>query len=322
MSIVVYVEQSAGKIKKTSLEAVSYGYALAAKTGEGAVVAVALGTLDSNELASIGEAGAAKVLHISDERLNAGVIQAHASAVAQAFESTGASTLILAKSSLGDAVAARLAIKLQAALVSNVVELPRLEGGFVVKRSIYTGKAFADTTITTAKKILAIKKNAVDQKLDGAKAQVETFAVAIPESDFASKISATERATGEVLLPEADIVVSGGRGMKGPENWGMIEDLAKTLGAATGCSKPVSDIGWRPHHEHVGQTGVKVAPTLYIAVGISGAIQHLAGVNSSKCIVVINKDPEAPFFKAADYGIVGDAFEIIPQLTAALKAAQ
>lgn len=322
MSIVVYVEQSAGKIKKTSLEAVSYGYALAEKTGEGEVVAVALGTLDSNELASLGEAGAAKVLHISDERLNAGVIQAHASAVAQAFESTGANTLILAKSSLGDAVAARLAIKLHAALVSNVVELPRLEGGFVVKRSIYTGKAFADTTITTAKKILAIKKNAVDQKLDGAKAQVETFAVAIPESDFASKISATERATGEVLLPEADIVVSGGRGMKGPENWGMIEDLAKTLGAATGCSKPVSDIGWRPHHEHVGQTGVKVAPTLYIAVGISGAIQHLAGVNSSKCIVVINKDPEAPFFKAADYGIVGDAFEIVPQLTAALKAAQ
>jgi len=322
MSIVVYVEQAAGKIKKTSLEAVSYGYALAEKTGEGTVVAVALGTLESSELAAIGEAGAAKVLHISDERLNAGVIQAHTSAVAQAFESIGANTLILAKSSLGDAVAARLAIKLNAGLVSNVVELPRLEDGFVVKRSIYTGKAFADTTITTTKKILAIKKNAVDQKLDGAKAQVESFSVAIPESDFSSKISATERATGEVLLPEADIVVSGGRGMKGPENWGMIEELAKTLGAATGCSKPVSDIGWRPHHEHVGQTGVKVAPTLYIAVGISGAIQHLAGVNSSKCIVVINKDPEAPFFKAADYGIVGDAFEIVPQLTAALKAAQ
>jgi electron transfer flavoprotein alpha subunit len=322
MSIVVYVEQAAGKIKKTSLEAVSYGYALAEKTGEGTVVAVALGTLESSELAAIGEAGAAKVLHISDERLNAGVIQAHTSAVAQAFEFIGANTLILAKSSLGDAVAARLAIKLNAGLVSNVVELPRLEDGFVVKRSIYTGKAFADTTITTTKKILAIKKNAVDQKLDGAKAQVESFSVAIPESDFSSKISATERATGEVLLPEADIVVSGGRGMKGPENWGMIEELAKTLGAATGCSKPVSDIGWRPHHEHVGQTGVKVAPTLYIAVGISGAIQHLAGVNSSKCIVVINKDPEAPFFKAADYGIVGDAFEIVPQLTAALKAAQ
>jgi electron transfer flavoprotein alpha subunit len=295
---------------------------LAQKTGEGSVVAIALGTIDSQELASVGEAGAAKVLHASDERLNAGVIQAHASAVAQAFQAVGASTLILAKSSLGDAVAARLAIKLDAGLVSNVVELPRLEAGFVVKRSIYTGKAFADTTITTTKKILAIKKNAVDQKLDGAKAQVEAFAVSIADADFASKITATERATGEVLLPEADIVVSGGRGMKGPENWGMIEELAHTLGAATGCSKPVSDIGWRPHHEHVGQTGVKVAPTLYIAVGISGAIQHLAGVNSSKCIVVINKDPEAPFFKAADYGIVGDAFEVVPQLTAALKAAQ
>lgn len=321
MSILVYVEQSAGKIKKTSLEAVSYGNALAAKTGEGEVIAVALGSLAADELAAIGEAGAAKVLHISDERLNAGVIQAHASAVAQAFESTRASTLILAKSSLGDAVAARLAIKLQAALVSNVVELPRLEGGFVVKRSIYTGKAFADTTVTTSKKIIAIKKNAVAQKLDGGKAQVESFSVSIPESDFASKIISTERATGEVLLPEADIVVSGGRGMKGPENWGMLVDLAKILGAATGCSKPVSDIGWRPHHEHVGQTGVKVAPTLYIAIGISGAIQHLAGVNSSKCIVVINKDPDAPFFKAADYGIVGDAFEIVPQLTEALKAA-
>jgi electron transfer flavoprotein alpha subunit len=322
MSILVYIEQAAGKIKKTSLEAVSYAFALAQKTGEGSVVAIALGTIDSQELASIGEAGAAKVLHASDERLNAGVIQAHATAVAQAFQAVGANTLILAKSSLGDAVAARLAIKLDAGLVSNVVELPRLEGGFVVKRSIYTGKAFADTTITTAKKILAIKKNAVDQKIDGAKAQVEEFPVTISASDFASKITATERATGEVLLPEADIVVSGGRGMKGPENWGMIEDLAHTLGAATGCSKPVSDIGWRPHHEHVGQTGVKVAPTLYIAVGISGAIQHLAGVNSSKCIVVINKDPEAPFFKAADYGIVGDAFEVVPQLTAALKAAQ
>ncbi len=322
MSILVYVEQAAGKIKKTSLEAVSYAFALSQKTGEGSVVAIALGTIDTHELASVGEAGAAKVLHATDERLNAGVIQAHASAVAQAFNSVGATTLVLAKSSLGDAVAARLAIKLNAGLVSNVVELPRLEGGFVVKRSIYTGKAFADTTITTTKKILAIKKNAVDQKVDGAKAQVEAFAVAITDSDFASKITSTERATGEVLLPEADIVVSGGRGMKGPENWGMIEELAHTLGAATGCSKPVSDIGWRPHHEHVGQTGVKVAPTLYIAVGISGAIQHLAGVNSSKCIVVINKDPEAPFFKAADYGIVGDAFEIVPQLTAALKAAQ
>lgn len=320
MSILVYIEHAEGKVKKTSLEAVSFAHALSAKTGEGDVIAVALGTLDSAELASVGKAGAAKVLHSADERLNAGVIQAHASAVAQAFSSVGAKTLVLAKSSLGDAVAARLAIKLNAGLVSNVVELPTIESSYVVRRSIYTGKAFAETTVTTENKILAVKKNAVDLKLDGAIAAVEVFSVSISDSDFASKIVSSERATGEVLLPEADVVVSGGRGMKGPENWGMIEDLANTLGAATGCSKPVSDIGWRPHHEHVGQTGVKVAPSLYIAVGISGAIQHLAGVNSSKCIVVINKDPEAPFFKAADYGIVGDAFEVLPKLTQALKA--
>lgn len=320
MSILVYIEQTEGKVKKTSLEAVSFANALAANTGEGEVVAVALGTLDSGELAGVGTAGAAKVLHVTDPRLNEGVIQAHASAVAQAFIKVGAKTLILAKSSLGDSVAARLSIKLGAGLVSNVVELPNTSSGFLVKRSIFTGKAFAESTISTENKILAVKKNAIELKTDGAPATVEIFEVSLDDSDFASKILSTERATGEVLLPEADIVVSGGRGMKGPENWGMIEELAKTLGAATGCSKPVSDIGWRPHHEHVGQTGVKVAPSLYIAIGISGAIQHLAGVNSSKNIVVINKDPEAPFFKAADYGIVGDAFEIVPKLTEALKA--
>lgn len=320
MSILVYIEHTEGKVKKTSLEAVSFANALAANTGEGEVVAVALGTLDSGELAGVGTAGAAKVLHVTDPRLNEGVIQAHASAVAQAFIKVGAKTLVLAKSSLGDAVAARLSIKLGAGLVSNVVELPNTNSGFLVKRSIFTGKAFAESTISTENKILAVKKNAIELKTDGAPASVEIFEVSLDDSDFASKILSTERATGEVLLPEADIVVSGGRGMKGPENWGMIEELAKTLGAATGCSKPVSDIGWRPHHEHVGQTGVKVAPSLYIAIGISGAIQHLAGVNSSKNIVVINKDPEAPFFKAADYGIIGDAFEIVPKLTEALKA--
>lgn len=320
MSILVYIEHSEGKIKKSSLEAVSFASALAAKTGEGDVIAVALGTIEDGELAVAGSAGASKVLHVADDRLNDGVIQAHASVVAAAFESSGSKTLVLAKSSLGDSVAARLAIKLNAGLVSNVVELPSIDGGYQVKRSIYTGKAFAMTELTTENKILAVKKNAIELKTDGDAASVESFSVTLNDSDFASKITSTERATGDVLLPEADIVVSGGRGLKGPENWGMIEDMAKTLGAATGCSKPVSDIGWRPHHEHVGQTGVKVAPTLYIAIGISGAIQHLAGVNSSKCIVVINKDPEAPFFKAADYGIVCDAFEVVPKLTEALKA--
>ncbi|MFD2035359.1 electron transfer flavoprotein subunit alpha/FixB family protein [Belliella marina] len=320
MSILVYIEHAEGAIKKTSLEAVSYAKALAGKTGEGEVVAVALGAIEEAELKKAGSAGASKVIHDGNEKLSAGVIQAHADAVAQVYGQVGAKTLVLAKSSLGDAVAARLAIKLDAGLVSNVIELPDTSNGYKVKRSIYTGKAFADTSIKTENKILAVKKNAVDLLTDGAEASVETVSLTIGEGNFATSITSTDKATGEVLLPEADIVVSGGRGMKGAENWGMLEDLAKELGAATGCSKPVSDIGWRPHHEHVGQTGVKVAPTLYIAVGISGAIQHLAGVNSSKYIVVINKDPEAPFFKAADYGIVGDAFEVIPKLTEAIKA--
>jgi electron transfer flavoprotein alpha subunit len=206
--------------------------------------------------------------------------------------------------------------------VSNVTDLPDTANGFRVRRSIYTGKAFAHVEIKTEKKVLGIKKNAVELKTDGAEASVEVFDANLSDDDFKVTITSQDKATGDILLPEAEIVVSGGRGLKGPENWGLIEDLAKTLGAATGCSKPVSDIGWRPHHEHVGQTGVKVSPQLYVAVGISGAIQHLAGVNSSKNIVVINKDPDAPFFSAADYGIVGDAFEVVPKLTAALKAAK
>ncbi len=320
MSILVYIEHAEGSVKKSSLEAVSYAEQLAGKINEAEVIAVALGTISEEELAKAGAAGANKVLHVNDEKLTLGIIQAHADAVGQVFEKIGASTLVLAKSSLGDAVAARLAIKLNAGLVSNVVEIPDTTSGYKIKRSIYTGKAFAETEVMTDKKILAVKKNAVELKIDGTPATVETLSLELDPANFATKITGTDKATGEVLLPEADIVVSGGRGMKGPENWHLIEDLAKALGAATGCSKPVSDTGWRPHHEHVGQTGVKVAPSLYLAVGISGAIQHLAGVNSSKYIVVINKDPEAPFFKAADYGIVGDAFEILPKLTQAIKS--
>lgn len=320
MSILVYIEHAEGSIKKTSLEAVSYGKALSDKISGGDVIAVALGTIADDALAVAGSAGASKVIHVSDEKLDAGVIQAHADAVAQVYKQVGANTLVLSKSSLGDAVAARLAVKLDAGLVSNVVDLPETTGDYKVRRSIYTGKAFAETIVSKDHKILAVKKNAVDLLTDGAEASVEKANITIAEENFATTITSTDKATGEILLPEADVVVSGGRGMKGPENWGMIEDLAKELGAATGCSKPVSDIGWRPHHEHVGQTGVKVAPTLYLAVGISGAIQHLAGVNSSKYIVVINKDPEAPFFKAADYGIVGDAFEVLPKLIEAVKA--
>ncbi len=317
MNILVFVESAEGKIKKTSIEAVVYAHAMG-----GVVTAIALGSVESSELEALGKYGAKKVLHASDSKLNQGVIQAYASVLVSAMKDEQADTLILANSSLGTPVAARVAAKIGASLASNVVELPNTSSGFVVKRSIYTGKAFAHVELKNAKKVLGLKKNAAEIKEVGSAVSVTPYSTPLVDADFATKITSSEKATGEVLLPEANIVVSGGRGMKGPENWGMLEELAKTLHAATGCSKPVSDMNWRPHHEHVGQTGVKVAPQLYIAVGISGAIQHLAGVNSSKCIVVINKDPEAPFFKAADYGIVGDAFEIIPKLTEAIKASK
>lgn len=319
MAVLVYIEHEEGVIKKTSLEAVTYGRKLADLIGVGIRV-VGLGSIAADEWKKVGRAGGKGALHVEDKRLDVGIIQAHATVVSKAFELSGANVLVLAKSSLGDAVAARLAVKLGAGLVSNVVSLPELSDGFKVKRSIYTGKAFAETTITTENKILAIKKNVVELADEPEDISVEKIEVELEEAVFEVKITGVDKAEGEISLPEADIIVSGGRGLKGPENWGLIEDLAKALGAAMGCSKPVSDMDWRPHHEHVGQTGIKVSPTLYIAVGISGAIQHLAGVNSSKYIVVINKDPDAPFFKAADYGIVGDAFEILPKLTEAIKA--
>ena len=323
MSILVFVESADGEVKKTSREAVSYAAGLAEIVGDNEVVALSLGTEASEgSLASLGSNGASKVLQVAKEDLNQGIIQAYASVIAQAMEKSGAKHLVLAKSSLGDPVAARVAIKVNASLASNVAALPDTSEGFKVKRSIYTGKAFAWMAMESENKIIAIKKNAVPLREDGAEATVEKLEIDLNESDFDAKITKTEKAEGDILLPEADIVVSGGRGLKGPENWNMIEDLAKTLGAATGCSKPVSDMNWRPHHEHVGQTGVKVSPTLYVAVGISGAIQHLAGVNSSKYIVVINQDPEAPFFNAADYGIVGDAFDIVPKLNEAIKASK
>lgn len=316
MSVLIFVETAEGKAKPSSLEAVGYGAKVAEMLGTSAT-ALVLG--DAQELEKLGNYGASKVLHVADSRLNTGIIQAYSSAIAQAVEKENASVLVLAKSSLGDAVAARVAGRLKAGLASNVVDLPDLSNGFVVKRSIYTGKAFANTAISSEKKILAIKKNIYPVTPTSNTANVETFAPILNDSDFVAKVTNTEKATGTISLPEANIVVSGGRGLKGPENWGIVEELAKVLGAATGCSKPVSDLHWRPHHEHVGQTGVKVSPNLYIAIGISGAIQHLAGVNSSKCIVVINSDPEAPFFQAADYGIVGDAFQVVPKIIEAAK---
>lgn len=318
MSVLVFVESDEGKIKKTSLEAVAYAYAM----GVSQVSAIAIGNVEQAELEALGKLGAKKVLHASDAKLNQNNIMAYSSVIAKAMQDEGADILILAGSSLGTPVAARVAARTGASLATNVVDLPQTSNGFQVRRSIYTGKAFMHVELSHAKKVIAIRKNAAEVKTVGEPVTVTPYQVTLSDADFVVSITSAEKATGEVLLPEANIVVSGGRGMKGPEHWGILEELARELGAATGCSKPVSDMGWRPHHEHVGQTGVKVAPQLYIAVGISGAIQHLAGVNSSKCIVVINKDAESPFFKAADYGIVGDAFDIVPKLTQALKAAK
>ncbi|MFD1139935.1 electron transfer flavoprotein subunit alpha/FixB family protein [Larkinella insperata] len=318
MSVLIFAELDEGALKKSSLEAIYYGSKVAEQTGTSAT-AIVLGEASTDELAKAGRFGATNVLHASDAKLNEGNAMAYASVIAAAVDQEGADVIVLAKSSLGDAMAARLAGKLKAGLAANVIELPELGAGFRVKRSIFTGKAFAFTELTAEKKILAIKKNTITPEETEATAPVETFSAGLNDADFAVKVTNTEKATGDILLPEADVVVSGGRGLKGPENWGMVEDLAKALHAATACSKPVSDLDWRPHHEHVGQTGIKISPNLYIACGISGAIQHLAGVNSSKVIVVINKDPEAPFFKSADYGIVGDLFEVLPRLTKAVQ---
>ena len=318
MSVLIFIELADGEIKKSSLEALYYGAKIAEMSGDSAT-ALAIGEASEAELAKAGSYGVTKVLHANEERLSQPNILAYSKALIEATKQTEATIIVTAKSSLADPVTARVAGALKAGVVGNVVGLPDLSDGFKVKRSIFTGKAFADTVVTSEIKILAIKKNAVTPELTDETATVEVFSPSLDDSSFVAKVTETVKATGDILLPEADLVVSGGRGFKGPENWQPLLDLATALGAATACSKPVSDLDWRPHHEHVGQTGVAIKPNLYIAIAISGAIQHLAGVNQSKVIVVINKDPEAPFFKAADYGIVGDAFEVVPKLVEAMK---
>lgn len=320
MSILVYVENTDGKFKKSAFEVVSYAKAIAENTNSD-LVAISIGNVPEDELAALGNYGASKVLAVNNEQLSSFVNQAYASIIAEAVKSTGANLLVLSNSFSGKGLAPRIAAKLQAALADGALALPTIEGDkLTVKKTAFSNKSFATVELTAAIKIIALSPNAYETKETGGTATVEPFAANIAQADFSTLVKEIVRATDKVSLPEAEIVVSAGRGLKGPENWGMIEELAEVLGAATACSKPVSDAGWRPHSEHVGQTGIVVSPNLYIAVGISGAIQHLAGVSSSKTIVVINKDPEAPFFKVADYGIVGDAFDIVPKLTQALKA--
>ncbi len=321
MSVLVFVETEEGKIKKSSIEAVFYA-AQTAKALGGSVTAVAAGSsVPQDTLAALGQYGAAKVLHCTDARLDKASILGTVSLVAGASGKTGAHTVVMARSSLVDAAAPRVGIRMGATVASNVTSLPDTANGFSIGRGVFTGKANATVMLPGDKRVLTVKKSTVSPVAGSGQATVENFSPAFGANDFDVVLKEVQKASGGILLPEADRVVSGGRGLKGAENWGMIEELATVLGAGTACSKPVSDLEWRPHHEHVGQTGIKISPDLYIAIGISGAIQHLAGVNASKVIVAINKDPEAPFFKAADYGIVGDAFEVVPKLTAALKEA-
>lgn len=319
MSVLVFVEIEKGTIKKNGLEAATYAGKLAQKLGTDAN-AVVLGTSDDAVLADLGNYGIKKVFKVADARLDALDSQVYTKAITEVAASSGAKVVIVSQSSNGKAIAARLSVRLKAGIVSGAVALPETGDGFVVRKGAFSGKAFANVKILTDVKVVGIVPNSFGVEKGSGSASVEAANVSISDADFKVKVLEVNKQVGDTLpLPVAELVVSAGRGMKGPENWGIIEDLANSIGATTACSRPVADVGWRPHHEHVGQTGVAIRPNLYIAIGISGAIQHLAGVNQSKVIVVINKDPEAPFFKAADYGVVGDAFEVVPRLTAAFK---
>lgn len=307
MSVLVYVNSNNG-LHKAALEVVTYGKKLG-----GDVTVITSGSADAELLATLGKYGANKVL--VDRSLSGDDDQQLTRLVASAAASTGASTIIFSHDLIAKAVAPRLSVRLKAGLVSGAIDVPAADG--TVKVNVFSGKAFGSVKVNSGTKIISLLPNSFQPEATGSDCAVEEFNG--NAGDAKVKVLSTKKPEGEIPLPEAELVVSAGRGLKGPENWGIVEDLAKALGAATACSRPVADIGWRPHHEHVGQTGVAIRPNLYIAAGISGAIQHLAGVNGSKVIVVINTDPEAPFFKAADYGVVGDAFEVLPRLTEAVK---
>ena len=312
--VLVFAESQNGGFKKAAFEALTYGAKTAAMMG---VDCVALTLGNAEGAADLGQYGCSKVLNVADESLNNFDSQVFAKVIAAAAEKTGASVVVVSGTSTGKGLLGRLAVRLDAASVSGASALPTAD--FIVKKSVFSGKATADFKLGAERKVISVMGNSIKPDASGSAVAVEALDVEVPQSRM--KVVEVSRQTGVTPLPEAEIVVSAGRGMKGPENWGIIEELAGTLGATTACSRPVADSDWRPHHEHVGQTGIAIRPNLYFAIGISGAIQHLAGVNTSKVIVVINKDPEAPFFKAADYGIVGDLFDVVPKLNAALKNA-
>ena len=315
MSVLIFLDQADGNIKKNSFEAASYGAKIAENLNLSAE-GIVLGTV-KDDLATLGKYGLKKIYTVKNESLNNFDDQVYTQVIAETAKKASSKIIVFSNNFNGKAIAPRLSVRLKAGLVSGATALPETENGFVVKKSVFSGKAFASVSIKTEVKIISLNANAYKILEGNGTAEIEELNLEIPQSKV--KIKEVNKVSGEIPLSEAELVVSGGRGLKGPENWNIVTDLAKAMGAATACSRPVSDSDWRPHHEHVGQTGLTIAPNLYFAIGISGAIQHLAGVNRSKTIVVINKDPEAPFFKAADYGIVGDAFEVVPKITEAVK---
>ena len=313
MSVLVYTESDKGQFKKVAFEVASYAKAVADQLGT-SVTAV---SINNDDTSALGGYGVDKVLQVNDGGLDTFNAKSYASVIAQAAEKEGAQVVVVSSSADSKYLAPLLAVKLNAGYASNVVEAPSSTAPFTVKRTAFTNKAFNHSTINTDVKLVGVSNNSFGLVEASGSAAAEAFSPSVEGSGVA--VESVDKATDKVTIADAEIVVSGGRGLKGPENWGMVEELADVLGAATACSKPVSDLGWRPHSEHVGQTGKPVASNLYIAIGISGAIQHLAGINASKVKVVINTDPEAPFFKAADYGVVGDAFEVVPTLIEKLK---
>jgi electron transfer flavoprotein alpha subunit len=312
MSVLVYVDHKNGQFKKAAFEAINY----ATSCGD-SVTALVVGQVDSNTLNVLGNYGAQKVLHVNHEAFNNLDAQLYTKVIAQAAQQVAASIIVFSNNNTAKSVAPRVAANMNAGMVSGAISKPDTSNGFVIKKSVFSGKAFAFVNINSGNKVVAISPNSFPINSTDAMATVEELTPNTIERKI--QVIAVSQASGKVPLPEAELVVSGGRGLKGPENWGILEELATAVGAELACSRPVADSHWRPHGEHVGQTGGTIKPNLYVAVGISGAIQHLAGVNSSKTIVVINKDPEAPFFKAADYGVCADAFEAVPALTAAFN---
>ena len=315
MSVLIFIEHTEGQIKKASLEAITYGAQLAQQTGDVAEGLV-LGT-PTEGLPELGKYGVKKIYQVQNDILHQFDAQVYTKVISQVADETGAKVVIFSNNPAGKSLAPRVAVRLKAGLVSGATALPDTANGFTVRKNVFSGKAFANVAVHSDRKVIALNVNAFTVVETGGTAEVVQQNATVEASKL--KVLDTTKTSGSVALTEAETVVSAGRGLKGPENWKMVEDLAQLLGAGLACSRPVADAHWRPHNEHVGQTGIAIAPNLYIAIGISGAIQHLAGVNRSKVIVVVNKDPEAPFFKAADYGIVGDAFEIVPKMIEAVK---